>query len=169
MDCKSVVWIFLVVFIVIFLIVIKTNRKEDFTPSDTYGYPYYFQNLPPTLALEDRYHICAIKECGGDYENVECLQRCYVLSMKNGTSDRADLICHNEKHDLAKYVDCMDGVYSNYKNLDRSTGITSCPCPDGTTSYIGKGGGCVCRGENYPLKVRLPTDESGELKPFSVY
>jgi hypothetical protein len=107
--------------------------------------------------------------CDGDYQNAECLERCYILGMKNGTSDKADLICFDKKDNLANYLDCLDGVYHNYKDLDRSIGLGMCKCPDGTVSYINSNLDCECHPKRFPENVRYPQDKFGNLKPWAIY
>lgn len=166
---KNTTVLILVIFLVIVCLLFCVKQgKERYEPEKTYGFPYYFQNLPPSLDLENRYHTCIVDNCGADYNNAECLQRCYILSMKNGTTDKADLICFDKKDNAADYLDCMDGVYHNYKNLDRSMGVSTCKCPNGSTSYMSSEGVCVCH-ETKPLNVRFPTDKHGHIKPYSIY
>lgn len=159
----GLITLFAIVVIGIGLLLWKNKR-------DSYVYlplksPYYYQNLPPSLTVENNYHGCVLTECKGDYDNYECRQKCYIKTMKNGTLDKADLICHNilqEKGEDA-YYQCLDSVYGNYLWMDRNTGVGSCKCPDGTTSYRDTySKECVCRDKHYPLNVRTPTNESGE-------
>lgn len=182
---KVIIVVFLVILLTIFVVKCSADIKYGckgtesylpgslkeitYDPMKSYGFPYYFQNLPPSLNLENRYHSCVGELCGGDYQNAECLERCYILSMKNSTTDKADLICFDKKRDLADYLDCLDGVYHNYKNLDRSVGIGMCKCLDGTTSYVDTKLGCVCHPKLYPQSVRYPQDRFGNLKPYAIY
>lgn len=174
MKKSIIVIICVLVGVAILLILGGTFSSKDsyihpgmYQPSNTFGYPYYYQNLPPSLHVENNYHRCVIGECQGDYENYECRQKCYLKTMKDGTFDRADLICYNEglKGDDA-YYQCLDSVYGNYIWMDRNTGVGSCKCPNGTTSYRDQHTQeCICR-DHPPLKYRTPMNEFGETLPY---
>jgi hypothetical protein len=160
--------------------------KSDFLPSQQ---GLYFQGMPPSLKVENDYHsqMLAPKEiggCEGDYGNFECAQKSYLKAMKAGTTDKADLICHNYNPDAGgdedSFYKCLDSVYGNNRWMDRSVGTDSCMCQndDGTTevgtltdfgtstttssSTGGAGVGCFCP-KARPLHDRRPVDINHNL------
>lgn len=127
---------------------------------------YYYQNMPPSLRVENQYHECAINECGGVYNDYECLQKCYIKTMKDGTNDILDRVCEQYKDDEGKYYSCLDANYANYIWMDRETGIGSCLCPDGSVGpFMSDGVTCSCI-PKIPLSDRRMRDAEG--RPASI-
>lgn len=137
--------------------------KHGFLPSKQFP---YFQGMPPSLKVENSYHRYVADECDGDYGNYECRQKAYIKTMKDGTFDKADLICHNYKDDEDRYYACLDSVYGNYIWMDRNTGTDPCACPDGSQGASAADGSCYCPPAR-PLNDRRPLDADGE--PVYIY
>jgi len=151
------------------------KSKYQYLPTEQVGYPYYYQNLPPSLHVENNYHTCMLTDCNADYENYECRQKCYIKTMKDGTMDKADLICYKYRDSEEAYYECLDSVYGNYIWLDRNTGPDSCPCPPGpdggsrTGYYDPVTLRCICRDKHAPLYNREPRNRFGEAEPYAIY
>ena len=94
-----------------------------------------FQQTTPSVQIERKYHQLVEDECGGDYENYECLQKVYIKTMKDGTFDRADAICMDKRGDEDEYYACLDSVYGDDRWADRFAGIERCALYDGRTGY----------------------------------
>lgn len=123
----------------------------------------YFQNMPPSLRVENDYHGCMVHECKGNYFDYPCKQKCYLKAMKNGTTDRADLLCYNHRHSQEDYYSCLDAVYGRYMYEDRSIG-TAEPCWCGQHREASQGikrpdGSCLCPPAT-PLKDRRLRDQN---------
>ena len=124
----------------------------------------YFEGIPPSLKVENDYHRYIREDCGGDYNNYECRQKAYIKTMKDGTFDKADLICHAHKNDEDAYYSCLDGVYGNYLFMDRFTGVNPCRCGDRVNGQGALGGDatgkifCHCPPKR-DLSDRRPLDQ----------
>jgi hypothetical protein len=142
----------------------KTQRQRYF-PSLK---PYWFQNLRPTLNIEQAYHKAVQEDCTGDYGNLECLQKAYIKAIKGDTTDKADLMCSRFKHDENKYYDCLDGIYGDRKWMSRFTGTQPCHCDNGEFPDQGQGASsahpakCYCP-EKRPLSERWGLDQYGNV------
>jgi len=117
----------------------------------------HFEGLPPSLRVENDYHRCIQEIAGGDYGNYEARQKCYIKTMKNGTFDKADLICWRHRNDEDAYYACLDSVYGNYLWMDRWAGVKPCRCEDGSTGVSNEKDECVCPSYR-PLHDRRMTD-----------
>jgi hypothetical protein len=149
----------------------RRSSKQNFIPATYKDYKSgflpshqgpYFQNMPPSLKVENTYHQYIANECGGDYGNYECRQKAYLKTMKDGTFDKADLICQRYKNDEDAYYGCLDGVYGNYLWMDRDVGTEACACPGGRTGVYRANGECFCPSER-PLHDRRPVDENDQI------
>ena len=123
----------------------------------------YFQGMPPSLAVENKYHELIQKECGPDgYDSYDCRQKVYYKTLKEGTYDKGDLICARYKSDEDKYYKCLDGIYSNYLYMDHWAGPDrGCLCPDGSTGALQQpDGSCFC-GPHRVMEDRRPLDQRG--------
>ena len=119
---------------------VSTEYKPGFLPSHQGP---WFQGMPPSLRVENDYHSC-ILEHGGDYGNYELRQKCYIKTLKNGTYDKADLMCWRHRHDENDYYKCLDSIYANLLWLDRFSGIKPCLCPDGSEGSSTSDDECFC-------------------------
>jgi len=140
----------------------EVTDKRGFLPSHQGP---YFQNLPPTLDMENTYHTLIHDDCNGDYSNLECRQKAYIKTVKGNSTDKADLICDQYRNDEDRYYKCLDGVYGNYIWMDRFTGVSPCRCnspqlPDRGQGALASDGSCYC-GKNRPLKQRYGYDQNG--------
>lgn len=153
--------------------IIYHSKKQGFRASRELAYKngflpsrqgLYFQGMPPSLEVENAYHSLMEQECQGDYSNIECRQKSYIKAMKNGTTDKADLICSKYSNDEDRYYACLDSVYGNYMWMDRYVGTDSCACfrDPGKTGIVLEDGSCLCPSER-PLNDRRPTDSSGSI------
>lgn len=131
------------------------SYKSGFLPSHQGP---YFQGLKPSIPVENRYHANIHSMCGGDYGNYKCRQAAYLKALKNGTTDKADLICQQHQGDEQKYYECLDGVYGDYKWMDRFVGTDPCLCPGRKTGATAIDGSCHC-GLERPQHDRRPLDE----------
>ena len=138
----------------------NVSYKSGFLPYSHQG--PWFQNLGPSIPMENNYHSCISQDCNGDYGNYGCRQRCYIKTLKNGTTDKTDLICWAHRDDEEKYYDCLDSVYANYIWSDRFTGTQPCLCPDGSQGASTSEGGCHCPPKR-PLHDRRPLDNNNEI------
>ena len=165
--------------IVAFIIAYQSKKKEKFhydinparVPNDariaSQGFlpsrqAPIFQNLPPSTRIENAYHKYIQDDCGGDYSNYECRQKAYVKTMKDGTFDKADLICYNRRHNENDYYACLDSVYGNYLWADRYVGTEPCTCPDGSMGPRASDWSCSCT-KHRPLVDRRPVDADGNI------
>lgn len=122
----------------------------------------WFQNLSPSLRVENRYHQC-ILENGGDYGNYELRQKCYIKTLKDGTNDKADLLCWRYRNDEDQYYNCLDYIYGGGNNwMDRGTSIGFCRCEDGSKGVLEQSGACFCP-EYRPLNDRRMVDENDDI------
>lgn len=125
----------------------------------------WFEGMPPSLKVERTYHDYVKEDCGGDYGNYECKQKAYIKTLKDGTFDKADLICWAYRNNEDDYYKCLDGVYGNYIWMDRFTGAGPCHCPDGIQSGQGASradGSCFCPPPR-PLHDRRMLDEDYDI------
>jgi len=81
----------------------ELHYKPGFLPSHQGP---WFQGMPPSLRVENNYHRC-IQANGGDYGNYELRQKCYIQTLKDGTYDKADLMCWNHKDNEDEYFKCQ--------------------------------------------------------------
>lgn len=131
--------------------------------------PLYFEGMPPSLKVENTYHnqmLAPVENggCDGDYTNIECRQKAYIKTMKDGTTDKADLICYRHRDNEDEYYACLDAVYGNYLWMDRGLGTDSCKC-FGPPSYSGTkmhDGSCFCPSKR-ELKDRRMVDENDNV------
>jgi len=126
----------------------------------------WFQGMPPSLTVENDYHSC-ILESGGDYGNYELRQKCYVKTLKNGTYDKADLMCWRHRHNEDDYYKCLDTIYGNLLWADRFAGIKPCICPDGSQGASTSSDECSCPPYR-PLHDRKMVNEYGQVLNHSV-
>src|SRR5437868_7754889 len=137
----------------------ELNYKPGFLPSHQGP---WFQNLPPSLRVENAYHSC-IQENGGDYGDYELRQKCYIKTLKDGTHDKADLMCWRYRHDENLYYRCLDSVYGGGNNwMDRGTSTGFCWCEDGAKGVLKADGSCFCPSYR-PLHDRREVDENDEI------
>ena len=163
-----IILVFLVILVVlVFWGIFSNGTTESFSYRDNCPLHYsggflpshqgpYFEGMPPSLHVENRYHNNMQEYCCGNYENYKCRQKSYLMAMKDGTTDKADLMCHRFRHDEDKYYECLDGIYGNYLWMDRFTGVQPCRCPDGSQGASGEYG-CFCPAPR-ALEDRRPTD-----------
>jgi len=137
----------------------ELHYKPGFLPSHQGP---WFQNLPPSLRVENNYHSCIQAE-GGDYGNYELRQKCYVKTLKDGTYDKADLMCWNHRNNEENYFRCLDFIYSGGNSwMDRGSS-SFCLCPDGITPGAGKAdGSCFCPSQR-PMNDRREVDENDQI------
>jgi hypothetical protein len=128
---------------------VSTEYKPGFLPSRQGP---WFQGMPPSLRVENDYHSC-ILENGGDYGNYELRQKCYTKTLKNGTFDKADLMCWRHRHNEDDYYKCLDSIYGNLLWVDRFAGLKPCICPDGRQGASTSEDECFCP-EYRPLHDR---------------
>lgn len=138
---------------------VEENIKHGFLPSRQGP---YFEGMTPSLRVENNYHRYIAEDCGGDYYNLECRQRAYIKTMKDGTFDRTDLICDRYKNDEKKYYKCLDTMYANLLWMDRFVGLEPCLCADGAKGVSRADMSCFCPLPR-PLKDRRPVDEVGDI------
>lgn len=128
----------------------------------------YFQNLGPSVVMENNYHANVHNDCGGNYADLKCRQKAYIKAVKNGTTDKADLMCWRFRDDEDQYYQCLDGIYGNYIWMDRFTGAQPCLCTgEGTWPGQGQGassadGSCYCP-KPRPMSQRWGLDQNGEI------
>lgn len=136
----------------------ELNYKPGFLPSHQGP---WFQNLPPSLRVENNYHSC-IQENGGDYGNYELRQKCYIKTLKDGTYDKADLMCWQHKDNEEEYYKCLDFIYGGGNSwMDRGSS-SFCLCPDGTPGAGAADGSCFCPSYR-PMNDRRMVDENDEI------
>jgi len=168
----------LVVLAVVFICVMKPRRKREgmqetsaIGPDPNISYKSgwlpskqgpWFENLGPSLPVENRYHACVSEDCKGDYGDYNCLARCYVKTLKNGTLDKADLMCWQYRDDETAYYTCLDGIYGQYLWNDRFTGTQPCLCPGGSQGASTSDGRCHCPPKR-PLNDRRPLDNENRV------
>ena len=121
----------LVLAIVFIILAVLLFKKEGFGMNDIvsnntvkgghYSYFFYPSNMTtyfegdsPSLEVENDYHRAVGALCGGKYEDKECLQKCYYLAMKKGTTDIKDRICESRASNFDEYMRCLDDVYTDY-------------------------------------------------------
>jgi hypothetical protein len=137
----------------------ELHYKPGFLPSHQGP---WFQNLPPSLRVENNYHSC-IQENGGDYGNYELRQKCYVKTLKDGTYDKADLMCWRHKDNEDDYYACLDFIYAGGNNwMDRGTSSGFCVCEDGSKGILEADGTCFCP-RYRPMHDRRMVDENDEI------
>jgi len=152
--------------------------KQSFAPNNEMNYKpgflpayqgLYFQGMPPSLKIENDYHKKMISTsdeggCDGDYGNFECRQKSYLKAMKNGSTDKADLICYRHRNNEDEYYACLDAVYGNYLWMDRYVGTDSCKCfgPPSFTGTKMADGSCFCPSDR-PLHDRRPVDSNDDI------
>lgn len=119
---------------------VSTEYKPGFLPSHQGP---WFQGMPPSLRVENSYHQC-IHESGGDYGDYGQRQRCYIKTLKDGTYDKADLMCWRHRHDEKAYYNCLDGIYGQLLWADRFAGIKPCLCEDGSVGSSTSDDRCFC-------------------------
>jgi hypothetical protein len=135
------------------------HYKPGFLPSHQGP---WFEGLPPSLRVENNYHNC-ISENGGDYGNYEMRQRCYVKTMKDGTFDKADLMCWRHRDNQDDYENCLDFIYSGGNNwMDRGTSTGFCLCDNGEKGVLKADGSCFCPSYR-PMNDRRMVDENDEI------
>lgn len=137
----------------------NVSYKSGFLPSKQ---GLFFQNLGPSLPVENRYHACISEDCGGDYGEYSCRQKCYLKTLKNGTLDKADLMCWTKKDNEDEYYKCLDGIYGNYIWADRFCGAAPCLCPGGGQGASTDDGRCHCPPKR-PLNDRRPLDNENRV------
>lgn len=143
---------------------VETERKRWFP----FQKPYWFQNLLPTLDIEQAYHAHVQEDCGGDYSKLRCLQKAYLKAIKGDTTDKADLMCSRFKNDEDKYYDCLDGIYGDRRWMDRYTGTEPCHCSNGEFPDQGQGASsadpekCYCP-DMRPQSERWGLDQYGNV------
>jgi hypothetical protein len=153
------------VIIIFFLWFVFRSNKSNYMyiPAEISQPIHYWQNQAPSLRVENQFHRCMLSECNADYTDYPCRQKCYLKTMKNGTEDRTDLICRGRAKTEDEYYMCLDSVYGTYHDMDRMTGLTSCPCKNHKTGYNLPDGSCVCRDPTAPLSDRNPTNRFGQV------
>jgi hypothetical protein len=131
----------------------------------------YMQNMPPSLEVENNYHGLVMKECGGNYNDFNCLQKAYIKAMKNGSTDRTDLICAHFTNEDDRYA-CMDAAYGTYLWMNRATNQAAvCGCGTGPweghqhVGIVRPDGSCMCPTE-VNLNDRSPRDLNWHAQPF---
>ena len=128
----------------------------------------FFSGTSPSLRVERDYHQLIHDECGGNYQDYKCRQKAYLKALKNGTYDRADLICSRYDNDEDAYYRCLDGVYGQYMWMDRFSGTQPCKCP----GLLGQGAStldtCFCP-TGRDLRDRRPTDNQHRLVEKVLY
>jgi hypothetical protein len=146
---------------------VSSEYKPGFLPSRQGP---YMQGMPPSLRVENDYHGC-IMENGGDYGDYFLRQKCYVKTLKNGTFDKADLMCWNERHDEDAYYACLDNVYGNVMWADRFVGLKPCLCADGSEGSSNANDECVCPDPIRPLHDRREVNEFNQIldTPYQRY
>ena len=136
----------------------ELHYKPGFLPSHQGP---WFQGMPPSLRVENNYHRC-IQANGGDYGNYELRQKCYIQTLKDGTYDKADLMCWNHKDNEDEYFKCLDFVYGGGNNwMDRGSS-SFCTCPDGKPGAGTASGECFCPSHR-PMHDRREVDENDEI------
>jgi len=78
--------------------------------------PNNYQNYPPSLPVERRYHSCA-DECDGSSDRSQCLEKCRLMAHRHGMGgeDRCDHVCHAHRGDEKAFYKCLGLCYSDYR------------------------------------------------------
>jgi hypothetical protein len=171
MEPAVVFWLILGAIVIVVIVALSMKKKSGYMylPARIPQVEHHWQNEPPGLPLENRYHHCVLNECGADYDNYECMQRCYIKAAKNGTEDHADLVCRDRANTENEYYQCLDAVYGNYKYMDRGLGTMGpAACPAGESGYLLEDGSSLCHPKYAPLNdrnVRLSDGDIYEPEP----
>ena len=173
MPSSNLPWILvgLAVVVVLVLMCHKHHSHEKMTFKQAAGFSPsipipYFEGMPPSLAVENRYHELIQQDCGGNYNDYKCRQRVYYKAMKDGTYDKADLICWSKRDDADAYYDCLDGIYGNFlgPTMDRFPGPgNNCIGANGIKGASGQPGDYCFSPVQRPMEDRRPMDGMGNV------
>jgi len=91
---------------------LKCSQKSPFTFNNS---EYQYSN--PDVHREWFCYKCLDKECDGDTDNYDCLEKCHLKAYRfdMDSIDTKDWVCMPYSADEDAYYRCLDSVYADYR------------------------------------------------------